>query len=236
MQLVPVLRNCGKILHTNHSAGHARSRIFGSVILLAESVFYCATNCCVFSVESHLCMNIRSSVCFCTLKPVVQTALCYTSLLCFSSLSRAPHIRSQRKRRNISTKTEMYVKAQTAAHMAQTELVSVCFILVLDSQRNGCDDEYSVISDRVSSCVLNWLKHSSWCGGEKRFMQHLLTTFLFLSELKTQWWKQSVSLQARPHGACCPPLIHAAKQPYAGIIWEICFCLWLDEPATPAAC
>lgn len=112
--------------------------------------------------------SVGSSVCFCTLKPVVQTALCYTSLLCFSSLSRAPpHIRSQRKRRNISTKTEMYVKAQTAAHMAQTELVSVCFILVLDSQRNGCDDEYSVISDRVSSCVSNWLKHSSWCGGEK---------------------------------------------------------------------
>lgn len=100
--------------------------------------------------------SVGSSVCFCTLKPVVQTALCYTSLLCFSSLSRAPpHIRSQRKRRNISTKTEMYVKAQTAAHMAQTELVSVCFILVLDSQRNGCDDEYSVISDRVSSCVSN---------------------------------------------------------------------------------
>lgn len=185
--------------------------------------------------------SVGSSVCFCTLKPVVQTALCYTSLLCFSSLSRAPpHIRSQRKRRNISTKTEMYVKAQTAAHMAQTELVSVCFILVLDSQRNGCDDKYSVISDRVSSCVSNWLKHSSWCGGGGggggRFMQHLLTTFLFLSELKTQWWKQSVSLQARPHGACCPSLIHAAKQPYAGTIWEICFCLWLDEPATPAAC
>lgn len=79
-------------------------------------------------------------------------------LHCRLSLSLAlralPYIRSQRKRRNISTKTEMYVKAQTMpAHVACAEIPSVHLILLLYSQRNGYDDDYSVMSSRVSNCV-----------------------------------------------------------------------------------
>lgn len=43
----------------------------------------------------------------------------------------------------------MYVDAQSAAHTAQTDFL----ILLLYSQKNGYDDERSVVSDRVSSCV-----------------------------------------------------------------------------------
>lgn len=52
----------------------------------------------------------------------------------------------------------MYVKAQPVnAQMAFTEMASVFLTRVLYSQRNGYDDDYSVISSRVSSCVFRHL-------------------------------------------------------------------------------
>lgn len=44
----------------------------------------------------------------------------------------------------------MYVKAQTA-HVAFTEMASAFLTCVLYLQRNGCDDDYSVMSSRVST-------------------------------------------------------------------------------------
>lgn len=58
----------------------------------------------------------------------------------------------------------MYVKVQPVnAQMADTEKASKFLTRVLYSQKNGCDDEYSVISSRVSSSALNCLyTHLIW--------------------------------------------------------------------------
>lgn len=92
----------------------------------------------------------------------------HPSLFSHSSSLRAPpllcHLRSQRKRRNISTKTKMYVKVWTVkVQEACAGIESVFLTLhVLYSQRNGYDDDYSVISSRVSSCVNECLLISRW--------------------------------------------------------------------------
>lgn len=88
----------------------------------------------------------------------------HPSLFSHSSSLRAPpllcHLRSQRKRRSISTKTKTYVKARTVkVQKACVGTESVFLTLhVLYSQRNGYDDDYSVISSRVSSCVKECLQ------------------------------------------------------------------------------
>lgn len=66
----------------------------------------------------------------------------------------------------------------------------------------------------VVNCeILSWRRKVTQ---KLHLITHNYLLSLMLSELKTQWWKQSVSLlQARPDGACWPPLIHITKQLYA---------------------
>lgn len=136
--------------------------------------------------------------------------------LSLSLALRAPphsHIRSQRKRRNISTKTETYVKAlKRRTWRAQERFLT----RVLCSQRNGYDDDYSVLSSRVSGCVcvtaltLGFVvENGNACKCLDRTCILSLMTLVFLmpAELETERREQSVSLlQARPHGACWSPL------------------------------
>lgn len=113
------------------------------------------------------------------------------------------HSRSQRKRRSINIKTEMYVeKKNLPCAFKVMELEFLTFALC--SQRNGYDDEYSVISSRVSSCVEK-IVHALFAWYTSFILWLMIFLFLTLSELKTQRWEQSVSLlQIRPHGVCFP--------------------------------
>ena len=125
-------------------------------------VFYLGVTSCFFENRLHSCETVK--------KRKTCHIPSFFSLLLLHR--RAPPLhtrtRSQRKRRNISTETKMYVKSfkngrHRNGHIGVFPSLFVFFI----PQRNGYDDEYSVISSRVSS----WSDRMSDCmisAGEGR--------------------------------------------------------------------
>jgi len=109
-------------------------------------------------------------------------------------------LRKSKKKKKHKHKDKDVCKTHTSLPPPRTDTGRPVFLTrVLCPQRNGHDDDHSVVSSRVSSRVLS-----------RRFvvLSHdrlSLTCLLSVppSELQTQWWKPSVSLlQAGASGAC----------------------------------